>query len=432
MSKKINVVLGVTGSVACFKSAELTSQMVKDGAEVDVIMTQAAQKFITPLTFQSLTKRRTYTEMFEEIIYEDIRHIELAKRADVFVIAPATANIIGKIAAGIADDMLSTVVMATKAPVIICPAMNTAMYENPIVQANIAKLKTFGYIFIDPKEALLACGDVGRGAMADVAVIYNAIKTMAGDEKPVKPNEPTKTSRPMPVSQESQYTLEDVENHLKDPQVVLLFDKVERVLGKLLNDAERQTYLAFYDDFDMPVELVVFLLKYCLEKGKKSNKYMRTVAENWAEQGINTVELAQEHISLFNNEFRTILKYFGVVGREPVAKEVQYMSRWIKEDGFTMPMIKLACEKAILSKGTVNFPYADGILSKWKKEGIETLEQVEALEASYYANANTWKRPMQKQPRPANKKFQNYKGRKWDYDTLAQLEDTYVSKEGGE
>jgi len=180
MDDKINIVLGVTGSVAAFKSAELTSQLVKDGKYVDVIMTDAATKFVTPLTFQSLTKRRVYTDMFDEIVYEDIRHISLAQRANVFVIAPASANIIGKIANGIADDMLSTVVMATVAPVIICPAMNTAMYENPIVQANIARLKTFGYIFVDPKEARLACGDIGRGAMADVDVIVQEISKLLG------------------------------------------------------------------------------------------------------------------------------------------------------------------------------------------------------------------------------------------------------------
>jgi len=172
---KKDVILGVTGSVAAYKAAEIASMLNKEGKDVHVIMTKSAEKFVTPLTFQSLTKHKVYTDMFEEIIYEDIRHISLAQRADIFVIAPASANIIGKIANGIADDMLTTVVMATKAPVLICPAMNTAMYENPIVQSNIDKLTKLGYQIVQPKESLLACGDLGKGALADVSDILSAI-----------------------------------------------------------------------------------------------------------------------------------------------------------------------------------------------------------------------------------------------------------------
>ena len=175
---KKQIILGITGSIAAYKAAYLASMLTKGEADVHVIMTSAAAKFITPLTLQTLTKRKVYVDMFEEIIYEDVRHISLAQRADVFVIAPATANIIGKIAGGIADDMLSTVVMATRAPVLICPAMNTAMYENPIVQNNLDKLGGLGYHFVQPRESLLACGDVGRGAMADVDVIFKEINRL--------------------------------------------------------------------------------------------------------------------------------------------------------------------------------------------------------------------------------------------------------------
>jgi len=172
---KKQIVLGITGSIAAYKAADLANMLTKGGADVHVIMTSAAAKFITPLTLQTLTKHKVYADMFEEIVYEDVRHISLAQRADVFVIAPASANIIGKIAGGIADDMLSTVVMATKAAVLICPAMNTAMYENPVVQGNLEKLAGLGYHFVQPKESLLACGDVGRGAMADVSVILQEV-----------------------------------------------------------------------------------------------------------------------------------------------------------------------------------------------------------------------------------------------------------------
>jgi phosphopantothenoylcysteine decarboxylase/phosphopantothenoylcysteine decarboxylase/phosphopantothenate--cysteine ligase len=176
---KKTIVLGVTGSIAAYKAAEITSRLVKSNYDVHVIITEAAAKLIAPLTFQTLTKNKVYVDMFEEIVYNDVRHISLAQRASCFVIAPATANIIGKIASGIADDMLSTVVMAVpvkKTPIIICPAMNTAMYENPITQSNIAKLRGHGYSFVEPKESMLACGDIGKGALADIGDIITAIE----------------------------------------------------------------------------------------------------------------------------------------------------------------------------------------------------------------------------------------------------------------
>jgi len=170
------IVLGITGSIAAYKSAEIASLLMKSNCNVNVIMTAAATKFITPLTFQTLTKNKVYVDMFEEIEYHDVRHISLAQKADCLVVAPATANIIGKIASGIADDMLTTVILATtNIPIVICPAMNTAMFENPITQANIKKLKDYGYHFVEPKESLLACGDLGKGALADVEVIVATI-----------------------------------------------------------------------------------------------------------------------------------------------------------------------------------------------------------------------------------------------------------------
>jgi phosphopantothenoylcysteine decarboxylase/phosphopantothenoylcysteine decarboxylase/phosphopantothenate--cysteine ligase len=171
-----NVLLGVTGSIAAYKGAEIANLLTKQGCSVQVIMTASAQRLITPITFQTLTKNKVYTEMFDELIYEDVRHISLAQKADLALIAPATANIIGKIAAGIADDMLSTVILAVRnKPVLICPAMNTAMYENPITQDNLAKLAKYGYLFVEPKESRLACGDLGKGALADVDVIVDRV-----------------------------------------------------------------------------------------------------------------------------------------------------------------------------------------------------------------------------------------------------------------
>jgi phosphopantothenoylcysteine decarboxylase/phosphopantothenoylcysteine decarboxylase/phosphopantothenate--cysteine ligase len=174
-----NIILGVTGSIAAYKAAELANRLTKEGYCVHVIMTAAAQRFITPLTFQTLTKNKVYTDMFDEFFYEDVRHISLAQKADLALIAPASANCIGKLASGIADDMLSTVIMALRdKPVLVCPAMNTAMYENPIVRENIRKLAGLGYKFAEPREARLACGDLGKGALADTEAILSGVKAL--------------------------------------------------------------------------------------------------------------------------------------------------------------------------------------------------------------------------------------------------------------
>lgn len=175
MLKGKKIVMGVTGGIAAYKACELVSRLKKLNADVHVIMTDSAAKFVTPLTFQSLSLNQVAVDMFDGPRYWEIEHISLAKLADVLVIAPATANIIGKLAVGIADDMLSTTVMATKAQVIIAPAMNTNMYENPVLQKNIRILKEFGYSIISPEEGRLACGDVGKGKMAAPSVIERAI-----------------------------------------------------------------------------------------------------------------------------------------------------------------------------------------------------------------------------------------------------------------
>jgi phosphopantothenoylcysteine decarboxylase/phosphopantothenoylcysteine decarboxylase/phosphopantothenate--cysteine ligase len=405
----MNVILGITGSIAAYKAAELANLLTKEGKAVHTIMTGAALKFITPLTLQSLTKQKVYTDMFEEIIFEDIRHISLASRANVFVIAPATANIIGKIAAGIADDMLTTVVMATTAPVIICPAMNTAMYENPIVQDNIKKLTSLGYIFVEPRESRLACGDLGRGAMANIETIAQTINQVLNGESIAGTSCVTPHDNSRPLRDFTQYSLAETENLLKDPQVSLLFQRVEEILGKLLKDTERQMYLSFYDELGLSIGVIEFLLKYCLERGKKGNSYIRTVAQNWAEQGISEVEEAKEYVRLFNNEYRDILRFFGVTGRDPIPKEIEYMHRWLKEDSLPLEIIKLACEKTIINQAKVNFPYADSILNKWKQENIKTIEDIERLEKTYYDNITKWKRPIKTDT--SRNKFQNFKGR---------------------
>lgn len=183
MLKDKSIVLGVCGGIAAYKAADLTSKLKKLGANVYVIMTKSATEFVSPLSFRALSQNDVSVSTFDEPKAMEINHVSLADRADVFVIAPATANIIGKIAGGIADDMLSTTVMATKAPCIIAPAMNTNMYENPIVQENIEKLKTLGYTFAAPRVSRLACGTYGVGALCETDDILDYIFYAACKDK---------------------------------------------------------------------------------------------------------------------------------------------------------------------------------------------------------------------------------------------------------
>ena len=169
------VVLGVTGSIAAYKIASLASKLVKLHADVHVLMTQNATNFITPITFETLTGNKCLIDTFDRNFQFDVAHVSLAKKADVILIAPASANVIGKIANGIADDMLTTTVMASTAPVLISPAMNTHMYENPILQDNLQKLERFGYKIIAPAVGMLACHDVGAGKMPEPEMLLDWI-----------------------------------------------------------------------------------------------------------------------------------------------------------------------------------------------------------------------------------------------------------------
>ncbi|WP_353093948.1 bifunctional phosphopantothenoylcysteine decarboxylase/phosphopantothenate--cysteine ligase CoaBC [Tissierella praeacuta] len=175
MLKDKTVILGVTGGIAVYKAADIVSRLKKLHANVEVVMTQGATEFVTPLTFQTMSGNIVHREMFSEIVNYDVEHISLAQKADIILIAPATANTIGKIANGIADNLLTTVVMASTAKIIFAPAMNTKMYQNPIVKNNIDKLKKLGYEFIQPGVGLLACGDYGEGKMAEPANIVKYV-----------------------------------------------------------------------------------------------------------------------------------------------------------------------------------------------------------------------------------------------------------------
>lgn len=180
------VIVGVSSSVAAFKSVQLVSDLLKKGVDVEVIETKNATEFITPLQFSSLTKHKTYTDTFDKDFEYKIEHISLAKKADVFVVCPATANIIAKLASGICDDMLSTTFLASDCEKIICPAMNTRMYENPITQRNLNTLRELGYRIVEPECGRLACEDVGKGRLADLNDIMEVIEEALVSEKPLK------------------------------------------------------------------------------------------------------------------------------------------------------------------------------------------------------------------------------------------------------
>lgn len=183
MLKGKTVVLGVTGSIAAYKIAYLASALVKLHADVNVIMTQNATNFINPITFETLTSHKCLVDTFDRNFQYNVEHVALAKRADIFMVAPASANVIGKMANGIADDMLTTTILAAKCPKLVSPAMNTNMYTNQIVQNNLEKLKHYGFEIIDPANGYLACGDTGAGKMPEPETLLQYILRELASEK---------------------------------------------------------------------------------------------------------------------------------------------------------------------------------------------------------------------------------------------------------
>ncbi len=181
MLKDKTIVLGITGSIAAYKAADIASKLTQEGARVEVIMTESATRFVSPLTFRSVTGRAVVTSMWDLASEFSIEHVALAEAANVVVIAPATANIIARLAGGIADDSLTTTVLATEAPVIIAPAMNVNMYQNPITQENLTKLKKRGFTIVDPAYGRLASGKMGLGRLTENEKIISAIKQVLGE-----------------------------------------------------------------------------------------------------------------------------------------------------------------------------------------------------------------------------------------------------------
>ena len=210
MLKGKTVVLGVTGSIAAYKIANLASALVKLHADVHVIMTQNATNFINPITFETLTSNKCLVDTFNRNFQFNVEHVSLAKKADIFMVAPASANVIGKIANGIADDMLTTTIMACKCKKFISPAMNTNMFENPIVQDNLKKLEHYGYAIINPASGYLACGDTGAGKMPEPETLLSYILREIALEKDMKGAKVLITAGP---TQESLDPVRFITNH---------------------------------------------------------------------------------------------------------------------------------------------------------------------------------------------------------------------------
>ena len=181
-----HILLGVSSSIACYKAAYLTRALVKRGANVQVILTRNATQFLTPLTFEQLTGRKCLVDTFDRNFEFKVEHVSVARWADVCLIAPASANVLAKMAHGLADDMLTTTVLACDCPKFAAPAMNTKMYENPATQENLETLRRHGFTLIEPGEGYLACGDVGKGRLADEDLILDTLEAAVGCEKDLR------------------------------------------------------------------------------------------------------------------------------------------------------------------------------------------------------------------------------------------------------
>ena len=181
MLKGKNIILGVSGSIAAYKAASLASLLVKNGAELEVVMTKNATNIINPITFETLSGRKCYVDTFDRNFEFNVNHVSIAKKADLFVIAPATANVIAKVANGLCDDMLTTTFLASRCKKMIFPALTTAMFENPITQDNIEKCRHYGMYVCEPSEGHLACGDTGKGKLPEPEQILEEIKKLLSD-----------------------------------------------------------------------------------------------------------------------------------------------------------------------------------------------------------------------------------------------------------
>jgi len=242
---------------------------------------------------------------------------------------------------------------------------------------------------------------------------------------PVIVNEKPSALPPTKTRDLANYSVDDVSHFLlNDPEVGRLFYMVEEFFGKLLTDTERKMYLGFYEDLGLSVDVIEVLLDFCKGRNKRGRAYIKTVAIDWADRGIDTPEAATDFTRLFDNEYRQIMRAFGISGRVPVDFEIDFMEKWVTKWKMSIDMIKLACTKAIENTATSVFKYADTILEHWHNEKIDNIDKANALMKDFYQTVDDKfrKTSAPEKKRKGKTKFQNFDGREWDYDKLERLE----------
>lgn len=313
MLKDKTIILGVTGGIAVYKACDLVSRLKKKGANVEVIMTPASTEFVNPLTFQTMSVNPVHTSMFNEINKFDVEHISLAQKGDLILIAPATANTIGKIANGIADNLLTTVIMASDKKIVFAPAMNTCMYNNPMVEANMKKLKGLGYEFIKPGTGLLACGDYGAGKMAEPEDIVDFIDSLL-HEKDLKGKDIVITAGP---------TIEHIDpvryitNHSSGKMGYAIAENAAK-RGAIVHLVSGPTALKPPENIDfIPVETTEEMFEEVGKLFENCNILIKSAApadlkpKNYSKEKIKKASIATDKFTLEFVENPDIAKYYG-------------------------------------------------------------------------------------------------------------------------
>lgn len=298
---KKTVILGVTGGIAAYKAAQLTSDLKKKDLDVHVIMTRNATEFVSPLTFETLSGHRVSVDTFDRNFEYNVQHVSLAKQADVFVIAPATANVIAKLAQGLADDMLTTTFLACSCTKIICPAMNTGMLENPVTQENLQLLKARGMRIVEADSGLLACGDVGKGRLAPLAVIEDEIEQALIKEKPLAGLKVLVTAGP---TQEALDPVRYLTNH-SSGKMGYAIAKAARNWGAKVALVHGPTALpALRGVEDQPVTSAQSMAEAVFSRASESDLIIKAAAV----ADYTPVETASEKIKKTDGEFQLTLK----------------------------------------------------------------------------------------------------------------------------
>lgn len=385
MEKK-TIVLGVTGGIAAFKTAQLTSNFIKKGYDVEVIMTKNATEFITPLTFESLTKHNVMVSTFEKVADRSVKHISIAKRADVFAIVPASANVIAKIAHGLADDMLTTTFLAASCPKVICPAMNTGMYENPLTQRNMSLLREVGMEIVEPEDGYLACGDLGKGRLADLHVIEDAIEMAFVQPKRLLGKHVLITAGP---TQEALDPVRFISNHSSGKMGYALA-RCAKAMGAKVTLISGPVHLPVpYGVHRISIQSAKDMMKAVQDNYQNADIIIKAAAVgDYRSTHIETEKIKKEADCLTINFAKNedILQYLGIRKSEKqvlcgFAMETQHLIENAKEK-----LIKKHCDMLVannLHEEGAGFQTDTNVVTIFQKEHQETLPRMSKQEVSY-------------------------------------------------